>query len=515
MNTAAPPSEELPELPPSLRWGKRVGFWLGLALFGALLWLPTPAGLKVEAHRAAAVVVLMTTWWMSEALPLAVTSMLPLFLFPCLRVLPVEKTSVQYADHYVFLMMGGFFIAQGMQKWNLHRRIALRIISLIGSEPRRLVLGFMVATAFLSLWISNTATAMLMLPITMAVLVQLEGEGYSDRNFGAALVLGVAYAASIGGIGTLVGTFPNVIFAGMARSLFPEAPRIGFLQWMLLGVPVVLVFVPLTWAFLILAFPFRNAGTRGQRAVVERELQALGPMGKGERYVLAIFATTAVLWIFRSNIPLGTFTVPGWSNLLGIERFVHDSSVAIFMSTLMFIIPVDRQRGEFLLDWPFASRIPWGILILFGGGFAIAEAFQTSGLTDWVGAELRGLAEVPVIVMVLGICALVTLLSEVNSNTATAAAFLPLMASLAVAMRVHPFLLMLPTTLAASCGFMLPTATPPNAILFASERVKLSQMARAGLVVDLLGIVLITLLLYFVGLPVFGIQLGEVPAWAQ
>lgn len=487
---------------------------LGIIFFFLIILAPCPEGMRPEAQRVAAVVSLMVAWWIGEVAPLAVTSLLPIVLFPMLKVLSVARTTETYANHYVFLMLGGLLIGQAMQRWNLHKRIALRVVALIGGDPRRIVLGFMAATAFISLWISNTATAMMMFPIGMAVILKVTEESGPHPNFNTALMLGIGYAASIGGLGTLIGTFPNVLFAGMVRQLFPESGGISFAQWFLVGFPLVAVFVPLSWLYLVyVGCPVEGFFLSGRRDLINEELRRLGPMSDGEKYTLAVFIFTALLWMFRADIPLGRFTIPGWSNLLGVERYVEDSTVAIFAATLLFFITVnDKGRRARLLDWESAVKIPWDVLLLFGGGFAIAEGFEVSQLTEWLGRKLQALEQLPTATMLLLVVAMTIALSEVNSNTATASSLLPILAATAMAIKVHPYLLMIPATMAASCGFMLPIATPPNAIVFGSGYIRLPQMVKAGLAIDIIGLLLIGLFTYLLIIPVF--DLYDPPSWS-
>jgi sodium-dependent dicarboxylate transporter 2/3/5 len=510
------------------RWGgtrERVGLPLGLLLFFACLVLPTPEGMPPEAKKALATALLMATWWITEAIPIPATALIPLVAYPLMGVMSSQETATPYANHNVFLFMGGFFIAMAMQKWGLHRRIALHTIRLVGTSPRRLVLGFMVATAFLSMWISNTATTMMMLPIAMAVVGHLgtphgdsEGGGGADPRlvFGGALMLGIAYAASLGGMATLIGTPPNLVFAGVVKELYPDAPEIGFFQWMAVGVPLLIVFLPAAWYYLnFVAYRQRVLPSEMGRAVIAEELSKLGRMSRGERVTLTVFVLTALGWMFRREIPIGSFAIPGWADLLGIGEYVHDSTVAMIGALLLFLWPVDLRRRSFALDWEWARRIPWSILILFGGGFALAASFQKTGLASWIGGSLTALVGVPVIVMIVLICLLLTFLTEMTSNTATSTMMLPILAGAAMAMRAHPFLLMVPATLSASCAFMLPVATPPNAIVFGSGYLTIPKMARVGLAMNLMGVVIITAIVYLVGVRVLGITLGAPPVWAQ
>jgi sodium-dependent dicarboxylate transporter 2/3/5 len=478
---------------------QRLGLLGGILFFVVILLIPTPQGLTAEAQRAAAVAVLMATWWISEALPLYATALVPLLLFPLLGVLDLRQTSANYAEPTVFLFMGGFFLAMAMERWGLHRRIALFIIRLLGTQPRRLVLGFMVATAVMSMWVSNTTTTLMVYPIGLAVISQLPS-GVGQRGFGVAIMLGIAYAASIGGVGTIIGTPPNAIFVGQAQLLFPELPGVSFFQWMLIGVPYVLIFLPLTWLYLTLVH-IRKIGPGADSHALREELERLGPPSRGEYGVFFVFVFAVFGWVFRNDLQLGLLTLPGWAGLLGVGASSHDATVAMAAALLLFLIPVDANRGEFLLNWEWAVRIPWGVLILFGGGFALAESFQKTGLALWLTGGLGGWAAVPLPLLILMVCLFVTFLSELVSNTAIAAIMMPILGATASAIGVHPYLLMIPATIAASSGFMLPVATPPNAIIFGSGYLKITEMVKAGFVLNLTGAILITLLVYFLAAP--------------
>lgn len=483
--------------------------------------MPTPEGMRVEAKRMAATTALMACWWIGEALPLGITALIPLVAYPLLKIMSSAKVAPNYTNHYVFLLLGGFFIAISMQRWDLHKRIALWIIRLVGTSARRLVLGFMLATGFLSMWISNSATAMMMMPIGLGLIVEIEEmrhdeAGKDARNFAACLMLGIAYAANIGGVATLVGTFPNIVFAGMLKQQFPGAPEITFFDWLKIGLPFAAVFIPILWLYMVwIGLPIKGRVVERAEEIIEREAAKLGSMKRGEAMVLGVFVVTALLWIFRSPINLGAIVVPGWSTLLGLEGYVHDATVAMAMGLLCFLLPVDRKAGTYLLDWEHASRAPWDILLLFGGGFAIAAGFEKSGLTEWTGTQLQVLKAVPLPVMVATTAAMLTFLTEVTSNTATTTMVLPILAATAIALQVNPLLLMLPATISASCAFMLPIGTPPNAIVFASGRVSLSKMARTGLILNLIGVAVVTALVFFVVAPLLGISLHQLPAWMK
>ena len=501
---------------------QKIGLFLGMSLFIFILFLPPASGMSIQAKNAGAVALLMATWWITEAIPIPATALLPLILFPLLSIMAAKDVALRYADQNIFLFMGGFFIAMAMQRWDLHKRIALHIVKILGTSPRKIILGFMVATAFLSMWISNTATTMMMFPIGLAVIIHAERMIKKEKlningengkfHFGLALMLGIAYAASIGGIATLVGTPPNIVFAGIFKSLFPQAPEIGFLDWLKIGLPFVIIFLPTTWFYLTrIILPPRLKRIPGGKDVIEKDLEALGTMKIGEKLTLIVFIIVAIAWIFRQNIDIGFFTIPGWSHLLGISEYVHDSTVAICGAILLFMLPVNFKKREFVLNWQWAVRIPWGIILLFGGGFALAAGFQTSGLAQWIGERLSFLSGMPIIVMILCICLLLTFLTEVTSNTATTTMMMPVLGSMAVAMTVHPFLLMIPATISASCAFMLPVATPPNAIIFGSGYVRIPDMAKVGFFLNLIGALIITLLVYFLVIPIFKINTLPIP----
>jgi sodium-dependent dicarboxylate transporter 2/3/5 len=492
---------------------RKIGFVLGPMLFLIVLLSPYwPEALSGEARGVVAVALLMGVWWVSDAIPIPATSIIPMAAFPLLGVMSMKDVAAPYANPAIFLFAGGFFIAMAMQKWDLHERIALHILLIMGARPSRLVLGFMIATAFLSMWISNTATAIMMVPIGIGVTQEVARHQPEDMagRFGTATMLGIAYAASIGGIATLVGTPPNIAFKGFMETQYPDAPEIGFGQWMLVGVPLMLVMLPVTWFLLtrVLFSLHRMEDIRGGARIVEERLTALGPPSRGEWSVLIVSATAAVSWIFRPDLQLGFVTLPGWGNLLPQSAYIHDGSVAIFFAVVLFALPVNWKEGEFALDWEWARRIPWGILLLFGGGLALAKGFSDTGLVAWLGGQLEILSGLPLILVVMAIALLMTFTTEVTSNTATTNIMLPILAATAAySLDVPPLLLLVPATISASCAFMLPVATPPNAIVFGSGSVTIPEMVRAGFVINLIGVIVVTLLTFLVAVPVFGISL--------
>ena len=408
-------------------------------------------------------------------------------------------------------------IAIAMEKWNFHKRLALLIVAAIGTNLKRMVFGFMTASAFLSMWISNTATTMMLLPVCMAVVRQIAEEASLDgerngeteirirESLGLVLMLGLAYAASIGGTGTLIGTAPNIVLAGFYKKLFPDNPELTFFDWMKFAVPLVCVFVPLVWWYLckvVSPVPLHKIqfdDKAGQ--IIHQELRELGKINPAEKAIASVFFLTAFLWIFRKPISLGSFTIPGWSQLFARPELLHDATVAMAMGLLLMLLPVNGGRGQvlngkteyFALDWATVQqKVPWGILLLFGGGFALAAGFAKTGLDQWIGNQLTGVASLPVWLVILSICLTVTFLTELTSNTATTTMILPIIAAAAVAAHFHPLLLMIPATVSASCAFMLPVATPPNAIVYSSGWVTIPQMSRVGLALNFAGAAVIT-----------------------
>lgn len=520
------------------RWLRRTGLIVGPAAAITVLLLPAPGGLSAAGQAVLATALIMATWWITEALPIPATSLLPLVLFPLLDVIPMADASAPYAHPLVFLFLGGFIIALAVERSGLHRRLALRAILLVGQGPSHLVLGFMIATAGLSMWVSNTATVLLMLPIASAVIDRVREQDGEDRTrpFAVAMMLGLAYAASIGGTATLIGTPPNIMLAGVFSKLYPAAAPIGFLQWMLFALPVAALMLPLTWLLLVRVMPFsrldrpspgdaprrdaprrdaiaaQHRATAGQgRAAVREALTGLGPMTRSEMIVLLVFLVTAAAWMFRVPLELGGIRFPGLTMLL---PSLDDGMIAMIAALLLFFIP--GEDGRRLLEWSgIERRLPWGVLLLFGGGFALAEGMRQSGVTLYLGGLLTGLDGLPLWMTLLLICTVLTFLTEVTSNTATASILLPVLASAAVALGYHPLLFMVPAALNTSFAFMLPVATPPNAIVFSSGRVGIRQMAVSGLALNILGIAVVSSLMLLFGFRVFGIDPAMLPTWAR
>lgn len=492
---------------------KMIGLIAGLIVFLALLALPSPAGLSPEGKRAAGVALLMTVWWITEAIPIYATAFLPLALYPLLGILPAEETAANYGHNYVLMLLAGFFLAKAIELQYLHKRMALVVIKLLGTSRRTIILSFMIATAFLSMWIANVAVALLMLPIALAIISKEENEEGKAGAFGLAMMLAIAYSASVGGTATLIGTPPNMVFAGMMGKLFPDAPEISFFTWMKVGFPIVLIFLPLIWIYITRYFRISGSFS-GSEDIVEAELKALGKMSIGEKRVFVIFLITALGWIFRRDFVFDEAVIPGWGTLLGVGDYVHDSTVAVACAMLLFLLPDGKAPGQRLLDWKAAESVPWGVVMIVGGGYAIAESFKATGLAEWVGQELAFISQMPTLIVLLLVVGLMIFLTEINSNTATANIFLPVLATMAVAGNANPLLLMIPATFACSFAFMLPSGTGTNTVIFASERVTIPQMARCGLWLNFISIILLTLLLYLVVVPLLGIG-TELPGWAR
>jgi len=463
-----------------------------------------------------AIALLMAIWWITEAIPLAVTALIPVALFPLFGVVDGKTISSMYFNHLIFLFIGGFLMAFAMERWNLHRRIALRILLIFGISPGRILLGFMLATSFLSMWMSNTATAMMMVPIALSIIMKLE-ESLGQVKMGKysiGLLLGIAYSASVGGIATLVGTPPNLSFARIVSIIFPEMTEISFADWFIYAIPVTILLFIVTWILLYLMYKPKESWEKVQLNDFKEEYKALGKAKTEEKIVLILFTILAFLWIFRLGFNIQSFAIPGWSRLFKTPSFINDGTVAIFIALLLFIIPSKSKKGERLMNWETANKIPWNIVLLFGGGFALAQGFVDSGLSVWFGEQLAGLADVKPIVLTLANVSMMSLLTELTSNVATTEMILPILAGLSTAIEINPLLLMIPATLASSLAFMLPVATPPNAIIFGTNRIKIKDMVKTGILLNVTGIIIATLVMYFWGTLVFEIDVNVFPEWA-
>ena len=544
----------------------RIGLWLGPLSFILILAFADLDPGNPMVTRMVAITVWMAIWWVSEAIPIAATALMPLALFPVMGIMRGRYTDVsnrinfgetalgggltpgelsislhnvvgQYMSWVTFLLLGGFLMAIAVQKWNLHKRIALNILRFMGNRLDTLVLGFMLAAALLSMWLSNTATTMMLLPIALSIVLLREEfhETYAapgtspdprERNFSLALLLGLAYAASIGGMATLTGTPPNAILVAQFEQLFPDAPAISFASWSMMAMPFSLLFLGCAWWLLTrLIFPLPATGQFSGGELITQQHQELGSMSPEEKRVLTVFVILVALWFTRKEHLFGSdVDIFGWSHYLdmvlaqfsvaAIGPMIDDGTVAITMALVLFMLPAKSAPGR-LLDADDLNKVPWGVLILFGGGLALAKGFGASGLSIWIAQQfevlLHGSNSFVVVVSTVGF---ITSLTELTSNTATTSTAIPIMASLAQGLEVHPLLLLIPTALAASCAFMLPISTPPNAIVYGSRRVPIIKMIIAGVWLDILSVVILTLLVLTLGDWVFGL-LGGFPNWAS
>lgn len=479
---------------------------IGLLLSAGFGWLADLEPGKPQVTYTAAVALLMGFWWVTEAIPVGVTSLLPLVLFPVLGVMNGKTVSETYINYIIFLYIGGFVMALTMEKWHLHKRIALKILSLSGVTPFRILFGLMFAAAFLSMWISNTATAMMMMPMTLSVMSALE-ELYPETSWNryfTGILLSVAYACTIGGMATLVGTPPNLSFVRIYEIMFPNGTAITFGNWFLFAFPLVVTLFIATLFYLYFLYRPKEKLPHLPVSFVKERYKALGKPSREEKVVFVVFLTLIFLWIFREPIPIGAFEIPGWGGLLASSDYINDGTVAIFIAVLLFIIP-SSQKNKPLAQWDTVTKIPWHIVLLFGGGFALAKGFIDSGLSDYMGSLLADVKGFPMLAVIGIISTLTTALGEFASNTAITEMFLPIIGALAKTIQINPLLLMLPVTLAASIGFMLPVATPPNAIFYGTGKLPLRQMAATGLAINLISLVLITVFSYFWAAVVFSI----------
>ena len=466
---------------------KNIGLVSGPLSFILVILFFHPEGLTLQANAIIASTVWMAIWWITEAIPISVTALLPIILFPLTGGLELSETTASYGHKYVFLYLGGFIIAIAMQKWNLHKRIALNIISFIGTNVIKIILGFMVATAFLSMWISNTATAVMMLPIAMAIVDQLKDNPDTIENenkiFGKALMLGIAYSASIGGISTLIGTPPNLILAGVVEETFGY--EITFSTWFKFGFPISLILLFLCWKYLTgIAFKFEQKSFPGGIKEIKKQLQKIGTISYEEKLVALIFTLTAIAWVTRDILKL-------------IIPVIDDTIIVMISALIIFLLPTNDKKRR-LINWEEASKLPWGILLLFGGGMALASGFKESGLALWIGTQMTLLDGINLFLLLFVLIASVNFLTEITSNLATTAMLLPILYPMAMTIDVHPFILMVSAAVAASCAFMLPVATPPNAVVFGSGYLRIPDMVRVGIWMNILSIILLSVFVYYV-----------------
>ena len=467
---------------------QRIGLFLGPLLFILIKLFFQPEGLNDSAISILASTAWVAVWWITEAISIPVTALLPIILFPLSGGLSLGETTASYGHKYIFLFLGGFILAIAIEKWNLHKRIALNIIKIVGTNVNRIILGFMVATASLSMWISNTATAVMILPVGIAIVLQLQDNPNTKVNenliFGKALMLAIAYSASIGGMATLIGTPPNLVLAGVVESTYNT--EISFSQWFMFGFPLSIILLVLCWVYLTkIAFKFKQKEFPGGKKEINKQLKALGKITHEEKIILLVFSLAAIAWICRS------FLISKWLPA------IDDTIIAMIASLVLFIIP-NGKKSAALITWPEAVKLPWGILLLFGGGMALASGFEVSGLAAWIGNQLTSLIGVSIFILLLVLIASVNFLTEITSNMATTAMLLPVLVALATVLDVHPYLLLVSATLAASCAFMLPVATPPNAVVFGSGYLNIEDMVKKGIWMNIISIILVTLIVYFI-----------------
>ena len=474
---------------------------MGPALFLIIFLWFHPEGLSKEANAILASTIWIAIWWITEAVPIAITSLLPIVLFPLTGGMELAETTASFGHRYIFLYIGGFILAIAIERWNLHKRIALNIIQLIGTNVKNVILGFMVATAFLSMWISNTATSVMMLPIGMSIISQLMDNPKTveneNQNFGKALMLAIAYSASIGGMATLIGTPPNLVLATIVQETY--GIEITFSKWFMFGLPISLILLAICWKYLTeIAFTFKQKKFPGGRNEINKQLKSLGKLSYEEKMVLLIFVGTAFAWITRSFL------------LQKLIPNLDDTIIAVIAGILLFILPASKSKNRKLINWEEAVKLPWGILLLFGGGLALAQGFKTSGLAEWIGGQLTLLEGASIFILLLFLIALVNFLTEITSNLATTAMILPILAPLSLVLDVNPFMLMVGATVAASCAFMLPVATPPNAVVFGSGYLRIPDMAKTGVWMNLFSIIFLTIIVYFLLPILWGFNPNEI-----
>ena len=470
-----------------MRSYKLVALGIGPLLFGAISVGLSVEGLDDNAIRVIAAAAWLVVWWMTEAVPLPVTALLPLVLFPLLNIFSISEAAMPYASPIVFLFMGGFIIALAMERRNLHRRIALNLIRLTGTDANGIILGFMLATAFLSMWISNTATTVMMLPIALSVVELLkeqsaEGDSPGYRRFALGLMLCIAYSANIGGTTTIIGTPPNVVLVGYRQEFYQQ--EIAFGRWLLVGIPVCVILLAATyWMVTRVLFPHRLGQLAGSRTLIADKLRALGAMSRAEVLVALVFGLTAFGWVFQSSL----------NEWLG-GRYLDNTIVAMDGGILMFIVPASLRPHEYLLDWESTTRLPWGILLLFGGGLCLAKAMETTGIVQWVGDRIASQPDITLWWLILLLTAFMLFMTEIMSNVALVVIFVPVVFGIADGLGIEPMYLAVPVTLASSCAFMMPVSTPPNAVVFSSGYIRIGEMARAGLLLNLLSIVVLVVI---------------------
>jgi len=467
---------------------KNIGLFLGPIVFVLINFFYEPKNLSSEGIAILASTLWIAIWWMTEAIPIYVTSLLPIILFPLSGGLELKLTTASYGHKFVFLFIGGFILAIAIEKWKLHKRIALNIIKIVGTKKSNIILGFMIATAFLSMWISNTATAVMILPVGLAIISQLKDNPKTIENenivFGKTLMLAIAYSASIGGMATLIGTPPNLVLAGVVKTSFNV--EINFLQWMSFGLPISIFLLFICWKYLTtIAYNFSDQNFESGLNEIDKQLKELGKVSYEEKSVLIVFILTALAWVTQSFL---------------IKQFIpaiDDTIIAIFAAIILFILP-NKEGSKKLLSWADAVKLPWGILLLFGGGMALAKGFDSSGLAIWIGSQMNFFNAIPLLFLLLILIAIVNFLTEITSNLATTAMLLPVLVALSETIEVNAFFLLVGATVAASCAFMLPVATPPNAVVFGSKILKIDDMIKKGFWMNLISIFILTAAVYWI-----------------
>ncbi|GAB2190779.1 DASS family sodium-coupled anion symporter [Sessilibacter sp. MAH1] len=462
-----------------------------------LTFIPAPEGLSPGAWKLVALTTWMVIWWMTEAAPVPVTALLPIVFMPILGIGDQKTVAASYSNPLIYLFLGGFLIAAAMQRWGLHKRIALTVVKFAGTSGSSIIAGFMLSTAFLSMWISNTATTLMMFTVGISLIDFIASKGKDPaqvRRFGIALMLGIAYSASIGGVATLIGTPPNTLLASFLQDSYGIS--IDFATWMMIGVPVAVILLPIVWFILCkLVFPVGHLDLEGADQLVVNELNAMGKIGRGELIVLIVFGFTVVAWIFRKFI----------ISLTGLN--ISDTSIALFAASILFVIPASIERNQFTVDWDAAKGVPWGVLLLFGGGLALAAAFKSTGLAMSIGEFVGSLDSLEISMIILVTIITIVFLTEITSNTATTATFLPILGAVSVGLGYSPLALAIPAALAASMAFMMPVATPPNAIVFSYEGLRIKDMMKAGLWINLVSIFIIYIAIITLAPTIFGIDL--------
>jgi len=459
--------------------------------------------LDADARAAASLAAWMATWWMTEAIPVYATALLPMVVFPLTGAAPIRTVATSYGHELIYLFLGGFILALALEKCGLHRRFALQVLQAVGTRPTRIVAAFMAIAALVSMWVTNTATTIMLLPVALSIIKLIDESGDLDpaavRNFSLSLLLGIAYSASIGGIGTIIGTAPNVFLVSYAQELMGR--EISFVRWMTFGVPFVIAFVPVVWWVLARRiYPVSRIGIPEIDRLLTSMHTELGRMKRAEKLTLGIFLLTALAWVSRPL--LNELEIYGVAPLAGLS----DAGIAVTAAVALFVTPVHATRGEFLMDWETAIRLPWGLLILFGGGLSLAATLDNTGFSEFLGTRAHALEALPIMLIVTLVSALVIFLTELTSNTATTATLVPVLYAVAIGIGLDPYLLILPACIAASCAFMLPVATPPNAIVFGSGQVSIPEMNRAGFWLNIVAIMLIPLLIFAIVVPLFGLS---------